>query len=318
MLRKIQEASNKTNSTDSVRWYTIPTDTAMPKADVTYNTIGFVGTVGTGATFTLYLDNEKTGAKTYHVYFKQLGGTGKLTLTTGKAGATNLTLNAGTYVAIIYVDENGNITNTASTPTATIEAGSTQPATSGGVATQITNTISGLSVSSVGGSGKYIEAISETDGKISATVQNIANEVTANNMQPVTSNAVAVALQSKVVNTWSVLCRKQTKTYIHPDVNTSGNNPKWIKIYIGFHSSYSDSTRISEYFVRLNYTPYGGADYRGLDYVFIAGIERQSTGYDALSNLGGTLSWDSGGIYINNPSTWAEMLVTVFSLYDKD
>ena len=133
MLRKIQEASNKTNSTDSVRWYTIPTDTAMPKADVTYNTIGFVGTVGTGATFTLYLDNEKTGAKTYHVYFKQLGGTGKLTLTTGKAGATNLTLNAGTYVAIIYVDENGNVTNTASTPTSTIEAGSTQPATSGGI-----------------------------------------------------------------------------------------------------------------------------------------------------------------------------------------
>ena len=134
MLRKIQEASNKTNSTDSVRWYTIPTDTSMPKADVTYNTIGFVGTVGTGATFTLYLDNQKTGAKTYHVYFKQLGGTGKLTLTTGVSGATNLTLNAGTYVAIIYVDENGNITNTASTPTATIEAGSTQPATSGGVA----------------------------------------------------------------------------------------------------------------------------------------------------------------------------------------
>ena len=133
MLRKIQEASNKTNSTDSVRWYTIPTDTAMPKADVTYNTIGFVGTVGTGATFTLYLDNEKTGAKTYHVYFKQLGGTGKLTLTTGKAGATDLVLNSGTYVAIIYVDENGNVTNTASTPTNTIEAGNTQPATSDGV-----------------------------------------------------------------------------------------------------------------------------------------------------------------------------------------
>ena len=141
MLRKIQEASNKTNSTDSVRWYTIPTDTAMPKADVTYNTIGFVGTVGTGATFTLYLDNEKTGAKTYHVYFKQLGGTGKLTLTTGKAGATNLTLNAGTYVAIIYVDENGNVTNTASTPTATIEAGSTQPATSSGVASAISSAV---------------------------------------------------------------------------------------------------------------------------------------------------------------------------------
>ena len=145
MLRKIQEASNKTNSTDSVRWYTIPTDTAMPKADVTYNTIGFVGTVGTGATFTLYLDNEKTGAKTYHVYFKQLGGTGKLTLTTGKAGATNLTLNAGTYVAIIYVDENGNITNTASTPTNTIETGNTQPATSNGVSSAIDNAVAGQS-----------------------------------------------------------------------------------------------------------------------------------------------------------------------------
>ena len=210
MLRKIQEASNKTNSTDSVRWYTIPTDTAMPKADVTYNTIGFVGTVGTGATFTLYLDNEKTGAKTYHVYFKQLGGTGKLTLTTGKAGATNLTLNAGTYVAIIYVDENGNVTNTASTPTSTIASGSTQPATSGGVSsaisteanardTAIQNAIQALDVASVGGSGKYIEAISETDGKISATVQNIADTVDVNNMQSVTSNAVYNAIDSQKI-----------------------------------------------------------------------------------------------------------------------
>ena len=85
MLRKIQEASNKTNSTDSVRWYTIPTDTAMPKADVTYNTIGFVGTCCQGWwKYIHYLDNEKTGAKTYHVYFKQLGGTGKLTLHNGQ------------------------------------------------------------------------------------------------------------------------------------------------------------------------------------------------------------------------------------------
>ena len=51
-----------------------------------------------------------------------------------------------------------------------------------------------MSVSSVGGSGKYIEAISETDGKISATVQNIADTVTVNNMQSVSSNAVAQAL----------------------------------------------------------------------------------------------------------------------------
>lgn len=133
MLRKIQEASNKTNSTDSVRWYTIPTDTAMPKADVTYNTIGFVGTCASGgSTFTLYLDNEKTGSKTYHVYFKQLGG-GKLTLTTGKAGATNLTINPETGVIIIYVDEDGNVTNSGGTPSNSVTVDNMQSVSSGAV-----------------------------------------------------------------------------------------------------------------------------------------------------------------------------------------
>ena len=134
MLRKIQSASNKTESTDSIRWYTIPTDTQMPKADVTYRTIGFIGECASGgSTFQLYLDDEKTGAKTYHVYFKQLGG-GKLTLTTGKAGAVDLVMNSGTYVAIIYVDENGNITMAGSTSTNVIEVGNTQSVTSEAVA----------------------------------------------------------------------------------------------------------------------------------------------------------------------------------------
>ena len=133
MLRKIQSASEKSQATDSVRWYTLPADSSMPKADVTYNTIGFTGSVGSGKTFTLYLDDEKTGSKTYHVYFKQLGGTGKLTLTTGKAGATNLVMEIGTYVAIIYVDENGNITSQGMTATSTVSSGNSQPVTSGGV-----------------------------------------------------------------------------------------------------------------------------------------------------------------------------------------
>ena len=173
ILRKIQSASNKESSTDSVRWYTIPTDSSMPKADVTYNTIGFKGTVGTNATFTLYLDNERTGAKTYHVYFKQLDGTGKLTLTTGKSGASNLVMNAGTYVAIIYVDENGNVSMAGASTTTTIEAGNKQPVSSEGVKTLVGS----LSASSVGGSGKYISAISETDGVISATASDIADDL---------------------------------------------------------------------------------------------------------------------------------------------
>ena len=164
ILKQIQKASNKGSSTDSVRWYTIPTDSVMPKADVTYNTIGFVGNVGEGATFTLYLDNEKTGAKTYHVWFKQLGGSGKLTLTTGKQGAVNLTMGVGTYVAIISVDEAGNVVNVASTPTNTIAVGNNQPATSGGVALAINN--------------------------VETSLQPV-DTVTSGNLHSVTSNAVA-------------------------------------------------------------------------------------------------------------------------------
>ena len=134
MLRQIQKASNKDTSTDSVRWYTIPTDTEMPKSDVTFRTIGFIGNVGDGATFRLYLDNEKTGAKTYHIYFKQLGGSGKLTLTTGVAGASNLTMNVGSYVMIVYVDEFGNVSMQGSGTTNTVQAGNTQPVTSDAVA----------------------------------------------------------------------------------------------------------------------------------------------------------------------------------------
>lgn len=206
ILRKIQTASEKTESTDSVRWYTIPTDTEMPKADVTYRTIGFVGNVGTGASFKLYLDNERTGAKTYHIYFKQLAGAGKLTLTTGVTGASNLILNSGTYVAIVYVDENGNVTSQGMTATDTIQTGNNQPATSSGIAgaisdeasarnTAITDAINALDVASVGGSGKYISAISETDGKISATAGDIDRAVTKDSNNLITSGGVAEALK---------------------------------------------------------------------------------------------------------------------------
>ena len=110
MIRKIQSASLKSSTTDSIRWYTIPADSEMPSVDVTYGTIGFTGDVGAeGETFKLYLDEEGNGAKTYHIYFKQLQGSGKLKLTTGIEGATDLELDSGTYVCIVYVDLQGNI-----------------------------------------------------------------------------------------------------------------------------------------------------------------------------------------------------------------
>ena len=50
--------------------------------------------------------------------------------------------------------------------------------------------INALDVASVGGSGKYISAISETDGKINATASDLATSVSSGNSQPVTSGGV--------------------------------------------------------------------------------------------------------------------------------
>ena len=190
ILKQIQKASNKNSTTDSVRWYTIPTDTAMPSGDVVYTTIGFVGTCAeNGSTFQLYLDDEKTGAKTYHVYFKQLGG-GNLTLTTGKTGANNLVMPSGTYVAIIYVDELGNITMAGATATSTIEAGNNLPATSEGV----------------------YQAIQ-------SSALTVVDVVQSGNMNPVTSNAVASSLQTVASNLSKAI------DYSTSEVNTGA---KWI------------------------------------------------------------------------------------------
>lgn len=165
ILKQIQKASNKTKSTDSVKYYTIPTDTNQPKADVIYDTIGFTGECASGgSTFQLYYDSEKTGAKTYHVWLKQLGG-GKLTLTTGVSGKQNLVLNSGTYVAIIYVDAEGNVLSQGATATNAIESGNNQPATSEGVADAFGQWETLGSGGTAGGDEWILEAIETKNGK---------------------------------------------------------------------------------------------------------------------------------------------------------
>ena len=200
ILKQIQKASNKTSSTDSVKWYTIPTDTQMPKADVIYDTIGFQGDVGSGgATFQLYYDTEKTGAKTYHIWFKQLAGSGKLTLTTGVAGATNLVMNAGTYVAIIYVDQDGNVLSQGATPTSTIAIGNTQPPTSQAVYEALQNVATNIPVYPTEADAQADLAnldvdqfVATEDGQLFSTTDTVAS----GNMNSVTSNAVFDALNS--------------------------------------------------------------------------------------------------------------------------
>ena len=78
------------------------------------------------------------------------------------------------------------------TPVDTVQSGNMNPVTSNAVA----GAIADLDVASVGGTGKYIESISEVDGKISAvegTMPSITpvDTVQSGNMNPITSNAVA-------------------------------------------------------------------------------------------------------------------------------
>jgi hypothetical protein len=56
--------------------------------------------------------------------------------------------------------------------------------------------IEALTVSSVGGNGKYIKSISETGGKIAPVAGDIDNTVTESSSNPVTSGAVYTAIQS--------------------------------------------------------------------------------------------------------------------------
>jgi len=64
-------------------------------------------------------------------------------------------------------------------------------------ASDITSAIQALDVSSVGGAGKYISAISETDGKISATATTMDTSPTASSTNAVTSGGIKSALDLK-------------------------------------------------------------------------------------------------------------------------
>lgn len=108
LVNKIQSMTESKESSDNVMWYNLPEDTEMIRGDTVYSTIGFKG-VSEGTFKIFYNPDSFVGAKTYHVYVKQLTGQ-PLTLTTGYG--TDLTLDVGTYVTIIYVDEDGNIIKT--------------------------------------------------------------------------------------------------------------------------------------------------------------------------------------------------------------
>ena len=65
------------------------------------------------------------------------------------------------------------------------------------VVATVANAINALDVSSVGGDGKYISAISETDGKISAAATTMDATPTENSTKAVTSGGIKTALNDK-------------------------------------------------------------------------------------------------------------------------
>ncbi len=93
-------------------------------------------------------------------------------------------------IARTSVSFDGSTTTTALTPKGTFE--------SFAKSSDITTAIQALDVSSKGGAGKYISAISEADGKISATATTMDTAPTSSSTNAVTSGGVKTALDGKV------------------------------------------------------------------------------------------------------------------------
>lgn len=118
-------------------------------------------------------------------------------------------------VARTSVSFDGNTTTKALTPKGTFETFAKS--------SDITSAIQALDVSSVGGDGKYISAISETDGKISATATTMDTTPTASSTKAVTSGGIKTALDKKV-DIANVSLESQTTTTILAQVQSLASN----------------------------------------------------------------------------------------------
>ena len=87
--------------------------------------------------------------------------------------------------------------------------------------TAITNAVNALDVASVGGSGKYISAISETDGKISATVSDLTSVIESGNNQPATSGGVYQQIAGQIYTSGDFNNFKTVGTYQFSDASVT-------------------------------------------------------------------------------------------------
>jgi hypothetical protein len=289
MLRKIQSASNKEKATESVKWYNVANVNSMSPSDVTFNTIGFTGTLTANKTFTFYLDDEKTGAKSYNIYVKNLSGNFTLTLTTGRSGKTNYVLKGGVNLTgRILVDDEGNITSQSVTATSVIESGNNQPATSEG-AYKADNAISGYArVKNLNSVGWY-KII--TGGRRNETFNLDLNLCQLyNNKQPQTN---------KISIEYSWL----TATVVEIASSGAGlNSEKIDKIAIAYNGNNSDSMAIYVHYNTTSfnavYFNFNSCAYEGfLSQDFIA--ENPSDAYENVIEI----PLHTNGVYVNGQTS---------------
>lgn len=131
--------------------------------------------------------------------------------------AVDKTIDSSTNQPLLTRNEAANLTNNNllawdSTNTRAIDSGisktvdstptanSTNLVTSGGVKNYVDNSINALDVSSVGGNGKYISAISEANGKISATATTMDTAPTASSTKAATSGGIKTAIDTAETN----------------------------------------------------------------------------------------------------------------------
>lgn len=102
---------------------------------------------------------------------------------------------SGKYISEIQ-ESNGKIQATEGNIASAVTSGDSSPVSSDAVAQAITD----LCASAVGGSGKYIATLQQTDGKVLATEGTFSNTVQSGDYAPVTSDAVAQAIASAGVS----------------------------------------------------------------------------------------------------------------------
>lgn len=137
------------------------------------------------------VSDETISGVTYHTYWTVVPTESNkvygVAVHPGRGVLVRIYSNMGTCTAFNY--DNNTTYQFADTYNATTNKGAT-------VAT-VTNAIAALDVDSAGGSGKYISAISQTDGKIAATASALSTSPTSGSAAPITSGAVYSALSGK-------------------------------------------------------------------------------------------------------------------------